>query len=288
MKSEHRRVAVVAYVATPHRGYLEFFEKYRHATLFALGGDMIDEFTSLARHLPANKPEHIQAMVGALSIFSEIRILKKGTVDLVKKYDTIVMPDEDVSHAIAEKYFAGVHVFFDGSWRLRWHWDAVAAKQQPHDVQELTRETAHQELMLSAFQEAARSSDWWRQIGSLLVRNGKPLLRVFNKHFPSEQSPYINGDPRSQFDPGVSIELSSALHSEVALISEAARRGIKTEGCDVYVTTFPCPPCAYAVANAGIRTLYFAEGYSRLEGQEALESRNVRIVKVLLDTPPPQ
>jgi dCMP deaminase len=252
-----------------------------------MGDDMIGDFPSLVRHLPANRPEHVCAMVGALALFSDIHILTKETMNRMKEYENIVMPDEDVSRAIAEKYFAASHVVFDGTWRLRWHWDAVAAKQQPHHVREVTQERAHQELMRSAFAEAARSSDWWRQIGSLLVKDGKPLLRVFNKHFPSEQSPYLSGDPRSQFDPGVSIELSSALHSEVALISEAARRGIRTEGCDVYVTTFPCPPCAYAVANAGIRTLYFAEGYSRLEGQEALESRHVRIVKVLLDAPPP-
>lgn len=286
MKSA-KRTAVVAYVATPHQGYLEFFEKYRDATLFVFGGDIIDEFKSLTRHLPGNKAEQIKAMVEALNIFSEIRIFTKRTIEMVRTYDEVVMPDEDVSRAFAEKYLAGMRITFDGSWRLRWHWDAVAAKQLLHDVAQVTQEVAHQMLMQDAYKEAARSPDWWRQIGSLLVRDGVPLVRAYNTHFPSEQSAYLHGDPRSQFDPGISIEVSSALHSEVAVISEAARRGIVTADCDLYATTFPCPPCAYAIGNAGIRRLFFTEGYSRLEGREALESRSVEIVRVILDAPPP-
>ncbi len=287
MKSDKSTVAVVAYVATPHQGYISFFETYRGAVLYVLGDDLLAEHVSLLRHLPGNTPEAVARMVTALHIFADVMVLHRDTMDLLSRHDRIVMPDEDVSRRVAAEFCLDRDVEFDGSWKLRWHWDAVQHKQQVHDVSCVTLNELDQHFMRLAYVEAQRSPDWWRQIGALLVQEGVPLLAAYNTHYPSEQSAYVYGDPRSQFDPGISIEVSSALHSEIAVIAEAARRGVSTVGCDLYVTTFPCPPCAYAVGRAGIRRLYFAEGYSRLEGKAALESQGVDIVRVQL-TPPSQ
>ena len=51
----------------------------------------------------------------------------------------------------------------------------------------------------------------------------------------------------------------------------------------MYVTVFPCPPCAKIVAFSGIRKLYYAGGYSVLGQENILKSRGVEIIYVDLD-----
>lgn len=278
------RSAVVAYVPTPHKGYLDFFRASEGETLYILGNDFISKFPSLTRHLPGNDPEVVKQMLSSLNIFSDIRILNVDTVSELDSFEEIIMPDEDVSHAIAKEYFETTkNIKFDSSWRLRWDWDAVTKKNTIDDSPTMSFERFDREMLERAHEVAAHSSDWWRQVGAVLIKEREIVLAAFNKHFPSEQSSYVYGDPRSNFEAGKSIEVSSSLHAEIGLISEAARKGISTENLDLYVTTFPCPTCAYACANSGIKRLFYGEGYSLLEGKEALESRGVEIIQVKID-----
>jgi dCMP deaminase len=88
------------------------------------------------------------------------------------------------------------------------------------------------------------------------------------------------GDPRGNFYKGVHLELSTATHAEAALIARAAREGMVTDGATMYVTDFPCPPCAKLVAGAGVTKLIFREGYAVLDGRDVLEAAGVEIVRV--------
>ena len=77
-----------------------------------------------------------------------------------------------------------------------------------------------------AEREGDRSSDWWRQVGVVIAIAGRPVIVAHNRHLPTQYAPYIDGDPRNVFKKGVHIDLSTALHGEIAAICEAARRGI--------------------------------------------------------------
>jgi len=78
----------------------------------------------------------------------------------------------------------------------------------------------------------------------------------------------------------VHLELSTTTHAEAQLIADAARRGVATEGAVMYVTDFPCPPCAKLVAAAGVSRLYFRTGYAVLDGNDILVAGGVEIVRV--------
>ncbi len=53
---------------------------------------------------------------------------------------------------------------------------------------------------------------------------------------------------------------SEAVHAEANAISFAARYGMATEGCEMYVTHAPCLPCAKLIVNSGIvRVVYHTE-----------------------------
>ncbi len=271
---------VIAYVSTPHEGYLKLFRAYEGGILYVLGSEFIETFPSLARHLPGVRPEEAQAMIKALDIFADVRILTSSALEEVQQ-DSIVMPDEDVAHAFAEKYFADRKVTFDGQWRLRWDWGATNVFRRPENERVVSVDELDRELMRSAFACANRSPDWWRQIGALLVNENKSvLLAAFNQHVPSEQSAYLYGDPRSNFEPGQRIDVSGALHAEAGIVAEAARRGLSMEGCDLYVTTFPCPPCAYLCSFTGIKRLYYTDGYSLVAGAETLQAKGIEIIRV--------
>lgn len=45
-------------------------------------------------------------------------------------------------------------------------------------------------------------------------------------------------------------------HAEISAITNAARMGRATLGKSIYVTLFPCPQCAAAIINAGIKKVY--------------------------------
>jgi dCMP deaminase len=246
-----------------------------------LGNEFIQEFPSLVRNLPAVTPEESQKMIQALGIFRDVRILTSGVnIEYMRQEMNIIMPDEDVAHALAEKYFAGNPVTFDGSWRLRWDWGSVQKSRRPEGERVISVDEFNRTLMRQAFDIAERSPDWWRQIGALLVKDGEVLLVACNQHVPNEQSAYCYGDPRSQFGPGQCIDLSGALHAEMGIAAEALRRGICTKDCELYASTFPCPPCAYPWAFSGIKRLYYADGYSLVAGAEVLEAKGVEIVRV--------
>lgn len=271
--------ALVAYVPVPHEGYLKFFREYAGSVLYILDHECTRKFPAIVRHLPGIKPEESQKMIRALGIFSEVHILTLSTVDTVR-YAKIIMPDEDVSHAFAKEYFSLAEIFFDGRWKLRWDWGTTQLKRRPKKERVISAGDFDRELMRHVFREAERSPDWWRQIGALLVKDGEVVLSSFNRHVPSEQSAYCYGDPRSNFEPGQCIDLSLALHAEAGIIAEAAKRGVCTEGLDLWVTTFPCPPCAHLCAYSGIKRLYYADGYALVAGAEVLQAKGVEIIRV--------
>lgn len=48
-----------------------------------------------------------------------------------------------------------------------------------------------------------------------------------------------------------------ALHSEIDVISRAAKKGIRLEGATIYVTRYPCEACARAIAASGIKRVVY-------------------------------
>jgi dCMP deaminase len=100
-----------------------------------------------------------------------------------------------------------------------------------------------------------------------------------NEHAPHRLSAYTVGDPRSNLHKGVGYELSTATHAEAQLIARAAREGRSTAGAVLYVTDFPCPPCAKLIAAAGVIRLYFRTGYAVLDGEQVLEAAGVEVLR---------
>jgi len=273
--------SIVAYVPVLHEGYLRFFKKHgKDSELFVFGLEIVAEFPWLAKEIRQIDPAIMQKAIDSLGIFTRVLILDPAQAhSLNTSGNEVILPDEDISSEIAQKYFPDAHLTFDRIF-LRWDKHNSIAEKPIMSDRRITREEFHRDIMSEAKAEAAKSSDIWRHVGAVIVKDGETILIVHNRHFPSPHTPYINGDPRNNFHKGDHIEISSGFHAEASLISEAARRGISLGGTDMYVTTFPCPPCARIIAHSGIKTLYYSGGYGVLDGEDILKTAGVEIIFV--------
>jgi deoxycytidylate deaminase len=59
------------------------------------------------------------------------------------------------------------------------------------------------------------------------------------------------------------IEYMRAVHAEMASLTDAARKGLTTLSCTMYVTTFPCHECAKHIVASGIRKVIYIEPYAK-------------------------
>ena len=63
----------------------------------------------------------------------------------------------------------------------------------------------------------------------------------------------------------------NATHAEANGLAFAARQGISTDGCTLFVTVSPCDTCARLLIAAGVVTVYYDEEYRDPAGRELLE-----------------
>ncbi|OGD67291.1 hypothetical protein A2442_00780 [Candidatus Campbellbacteria bacterium RIFOXYC2_FULL_35_25] len=277
---------LVSYIPALHKGYLNLFCECGAKTLYIIGDDLINlipdlDYVSRKDSLRAISPEMVMDAVRSWNIFDSVHVLNLNSIQfLVSCGDQIIMPDEDVSRSISQKYFLGKDVIFHQIF-LRWNKvNTTAAKKLSCDRISLTN--FEKEVVGVVLNESQKSWDWWRQVGGVITRGEEILLVAHNQHLPEEQNPYIFGDPRAVFNKGVNIELSTAEHAEAILIAEAAKRGICLEGTYLFVSDFPCPPCAKLVGRSGIKKCYFINGYAMLDGEEVLKDRNVEIIQIIM------
>ncbi|WNZ64012.1 anti-phage dCTP deaminase [Myxococcus sp. MxC21-1] len=59
------------------------------------------------------------------------------------------------------------------------------------------------------------------------------------------------------------LEFSRAVHAEMDALLSAARMGASTQGCRLFVTTFPCHYCARHIVSAGVDEVQYIEPYPK-------------------------
>lgn len=274
---------LLVYIPVLHEGYRGLFVRDPWVKiLYVFGPKLIAKFDPLRKDIRALAPHLIKEAVESWKIFQEIHIVEEDT--LIREINHyrfhVLMTDDDISHQVAKEYLTNCKVEFIPIF-LRWDQKRTLAQiEVPCDRVIETDEFVSQVFRL-AIKESQKSPDWWRQIGAVAVKDGEILLTAFNRHVPSANHVWAFGDPRSNFKRGVHFEFSPAFHAEAAIVAEAAkRRDLSLKGTDLYVTTFPCPPCAKAVAYSGIKRLFFLEGYSVYDGVEVLRAQGVEIIRV--------
>jgi len=279
------QAVLLAYIPVLHESYRQFLARHSNAQhLYILGDDLIAQFDHLQRKdIRALPPELIAKALQTWSLPFSVSMVQPA--DLAKLNDSktqIIAPQEDEMKIVVGKYLPSAQVLYDPFF-LRWDASRSTKALPVQDDTTLSQNEFDQKMIAAGLEEAQNSSDWWRQVGALIVKNGQVILQAHNQHVPHEQTPYVNGDPRGNFHKGEHIDLSTALHAEASLIAQAAAQGISLAGSQIYVTTFPCPNCAKLIAYSGIKKIFFHEGYAMLDGESILKSNGVEIIRVIED-----
>ncbi|MDO8593861.1 MAG: deaminase [bacterium] len=279
-KNSAANKALVAYVPALHAGYVVLFKKYKRSDMFILGASLISLTPRMERDIRALSPEEALHAIQGLNIFHSISILENGTIKkALSGYKHIILPDEDVSRNIAQKFLKNHEVSFEKIF-LRWDKNTSMMEFKVPSDRIISTKSNDLKFLREAIGEASKSPDWWRRIGAVLVKGKKIKIRAYNRHFPSDATSAIMGDPRSNFDYGEQPEIYLSIHAEADIIAQAARMGILLEGSEIFVTTFPCANCARLLARVGIKKLFYAQGYSKLDAEKILKSTGIEIVLV--------
>lgn len=291
---------VVAYIPVLHEGYRRFLDAHAAGRrLFLIGPELYADYRPLAKDIRCLPAQMAAEAIAAWGVAAAVSVLDvEGATRLAVQAPAITLPDEDISHQIVERFFGRCAVRYDTVF-LRWDKSKSAQLLVPHareanaeearmaieGPEEALGEPAEIDEALAgiagaAEEQAAAGVDWWRQVGAAIRFADGRIASASNELQPHRLSAYAAGDPRANFFKGVNLELSLATHAEAALIAQAARDGISTKGAVMYVTDFPCPPCAKLIAGAGVAKLYFREGYAVLDGEDVLEAAGVEVVRV--------
>ena len=109
------------------------------------------------------------------------------------------------------------------------------------------------EYLMGFAEHAARKSKDSTKVGAVLVNPENVAILTG-----------YNGPPRGVKDKPERFERPVkylyASHAEANLIAHAARHGIRTDGCTVYVTHQPCAACMRTLIQAGIKRVVFGAG----------------------------
>jgi dCMP deaminase len=74
---------------------------------------------------------------------------------------------------------------------------------------------------------------------------------------------------------GKLISKNTVVHAEANAIMYAAKNGIKTDGCTLYVTMSPCVECAKMIIQSGIKRVVYSEQYRMTDGIDFLKEHNI-------------
>ncbi|QQR60615.1 hypothetical protein IPH19_04370 [Candidatus Uhrbacteria bacterium] len=273
--------AIVCYIPVLHEGYRRLFERHSDAKeLYIFGNDVIASYEHLIKDIRKLDPELIKKSIEAWGVLDHVNILDDNTIKKLQNDKTpLIVSDDELTESLVEKYFSKNPVEKDTIF-LRW---GIKKSIDPVDViadTEVSESDFDRQMIELALKEGTKAKDWWRRIGALAIKDSKIILKAHNLYVPADQTPYDEGDPRSNFTGGKHFESSLAIHAEANIVAQAAKKGISLEGADIYCDTFPCPPCAKQLAYSGIRRVYYRNGYSVLDGDRILKSQGVQIIFV--------
>jgi dCMP deaminase len=270
--------ALLAYVPVLHEGYRRFLSAHGDGLpLYLIGPELYADSRPLAKDIRALDPGLMASAIEAWGICSKVSVLdEQGATVLAAEQPSLVAPAEDVSYQVIERWFGRCEVRYDTTF-LRWDKTRTVALHEPAAATASTDDPALAELVSAAQKQAEGSADWWRRVGAAIRFADGTVAATRNEHLPHPLSPYAAGDPRANFHKGVALDLSTATHAEARLIAAAAREGRATEGAVIYVTDFPCPPCAKLIGGAGVARVYYRGGYAVLDGEDVLREAGVEI-----------
>ncbi len=271
-------MVIIGTFAIIHRGYLDILDRYQDAEIFILNDNLAQKLYKLEidlRKMPFNKTKNL---LEALN--HSVNILDENNIEKLKNHEQIILILDDVTEELRKKYLVNhPNLIIENG--FYYHPQENVQKQEANSLN-LIKNYTEQDIrfMKQAIILAAESGCFWRQIASLIVKNGKIIYEGYNEMLPNSDECYKIGCIRDNFQPGTKTEFCSAIHSEASVIAQAAKDGVSLEGASLYVTTFPCPACAKLIAVSGLKKCFYNQGWANFDGERVMQAAEVEIIKI--------
>ncbi len=127
-----------------------------------------------------------------------------------------------------------------------------------------------------------RSTCIRRKVGAVIVKDKRILATGYNGA-PSGIKHCIEiGCLREKLKvpSGERHELCRGLHAEQNAIIQAAYHGVEIKDSVIYCTNLPCIICTKMIINAGIKKIYYKDGYPDELSKEMLSESNIELIKL--------
>ncbi|KPJ56056.1 MAG: cytidine deaminase [Deltaproteobacteria bacterium DG_8] len=129
---------------------------------------------------------------------------------------------------------------------------------------------------------AKRSTCLRRQVGAILVKDKRILATGYNGA-PSGIAHCLDIGCLREKDnvpSGERHELCRGSHAEQNAIVQAAAYGIPIKESNLFCTNLPCSICIKMIINAGIKTIFYEEGYPDALSEELIKEAGITLTKV--------
>lgn len=137
-----------------------------------------------------------------------------------------------------------------------------------------------------------------RKVGAVLVKDLRILSTGYNGtpsglpncedifgNGPNEIStkmvfPHLEHSPKGYYFTHHEFSERYEIHAEQNCLSFAAKNGVSTDGCTLYVTTAPCVHCAKIIIASGIKKVVYKEIYKNDMGIQLLADAGIGTSKI--------
>jgi dCMP deaminase len=127
-----------------------------------------------------------------------------------------------------------------------------------------------------------RSTCIRRAVGAVIVKDKRILTTGYNGAPSGIEHCREVGCLREQLNvpSGEKHELCRGIHAEQNAIVQAAFHGVSIKGATLYCTNLPCSICAKMIINAGIKNIFYQEGYADSMSKQMLKDADVDLIQI--------
>ena len=129
---------------------------------------------------------------------------------------------------------------------------------------------------------AKRSTCLRRQVGAILVKDKRILATGYNGA-PSGIAHCLDIGclrEKKRIPSGERHELCKASHAEQNAIVQAATYGTPIKDSTLFCTNLPCSMCIKMIINAGIKTVFYEDGYPDALSEELIKEAGIKLTKI--------
>lgn len=109
------------------------------------------------------------------------------------------------------------------------------------------------------------------KVGCILVKNNRIISQGYNGFLPGLPHISVVRNNHEQ----------ATIHAEQNAIIDCAKRGVKCNNSEAYITHYPCPICMKMLCAAGIQKIYYIEDYKNDDLTKYFaEKSNINIEKI--------